>query len=95
MHRYFLIPILSFFGFICLFVIYLQFINENWKFLVPKKDLPLICDDDSFVKLYKIYKPATIKPKLLNVFTGSLKGPSLTLSHHLEASPIKPIASVD
>ena len=51
MHRYFLIPILSFFGFICLFVIYLQFINENWKFLVPKKDLPLICDDDSFVKL--------------------------------------------
>ena len=51
MHRYFLIPVLSFFGFICLFVIYLQFINENWKFLVPKKDLPLICDDDSFVKL--------------------------------------------
>jgi len=51
MHRYFLIPILSFFGFICLFVIYLQFINENWKFLVAKKDLPLICDDESFVKL--------------------------------------------
>ena len=51
MHRYFLIPILSFFGFICLFVIYLQFINEDWKFLVAKKDLPLICDDGSFVKL--------------------------------------------
>jgi len=42
----------------------------------------------SFVNLYKIYNPATIKPKLVNVFTGSLKIPSLTLSHHLEAWPI-------
>ncbi len=51
MNRYFLIPVLSFFGFICIFVIYLQFINENWKFLVPKEDLPLICDDETDVKL--------------------------------------------
>ena len=42
----------------------------------------------SFVNLYNIYSPATIKPKLVNVFIGSLKIPSLTLSHHLDASPI-------
>jgi hypothetical protein len=29
-----------------------------------------------------------MKPKFVNVLTGSLKIPSLTLSHHLEASPI-------
>lgn len=51
MHRYFLIPVLSFFGFICLFVIYLQFINEDWKFLVPKKELPTSCNDKADVKL--------------------------------------------
>ena len=51
MHRYFLIPVLSFFAFICIFVIYLQFINEDWKFLVPKEDLPLICNDESDVNL--------------------------------------------
>jgi hypothetical protein len=51
MHRYFLIPVLSFFGFICLFVIYLQFINEDWKFLVPKKELPTSCNDEADVKL--------------------------------------------
>ena len=51
MHRYFLIPVLSFFGFICLFVIYLQFIDENWKFLVPKKELPTSCNDKADVKL--------------------------------------------
>ena len=32
MHRYFLIPVLGFFAFICIFVIYLQFINDDWKF---------------------------------------------------------------
>ena len=51
MHRYFLIPVLGFFSFICVIVIYLQFINESWKFLVPKEDLPKICDDESDVKL--------------------------------------------
>ena len=43
----------------------------------------------------KIYKPITIKPKLLKVFTGSLKSPPETLSHHLDASPIRFDASVD
>ncbi len=51
MHRYFLIPVLGFFSFICVIVIYLQFINESWKFLVPKEDLPKICNDESDVKL--------------------------------------------
>ena len=51
MHRYFLIPVLSFFGCICIFVIYLQFINEDWKFLVPKKELPTICNDETDVEL--------------------------------------------
>ena len=51
MHRYFLIPVLSFFAFICLFVIYLQFINEDWKFLVPKEDLPVLCNDKADVAL--------------------------------------------
>ncbi len=51
MHRYFLIPVLSFFGFICVLVIYLQFINENWKFLVPKIPLPVACDDNIDVEL--------------------------------------------
>ena len=32
MHRYFLIPVLGFFAFICIFAIYLQFINDDWKF---------------------------------------------------------------
>ena len=51
MHRYFLIPVLSFFAFICLFVIYLQFINEDWKFLVPKEDLPVLCNDKADVAI--------------------------------------------
>jgi hypothetical protein len=32
---------------------------------------------------------------LLKVFTGSRKAPSLTLSHHLEASPMNANDSVD
>jgi len=36
-----------------------------------------------------MYKPTNIKPKLLSVLIGSLKGPSLILSHHLDASPMK------
>ena len=51
MNRYFLIPVLSFFGCICIFVIYLQFINEDWKFLVPKKELPTSCNDETDVEL--------------------------------------------
>lgn len=36
-----------------------------------------------------------MKPKLLSVLTGSLKSPSDTLSHHLEASPIRFAVSDD
>ena len=46
MHRYFLIPMVGFFVIICIFVIYLQFINEDWKFLVPKIPLPEACNDN-------------------------------------------------
>jgi len=45
MHRYFLIPMVGFFVIICIFVIYLQFINEDWKFLAPKIPLPEACND--------------------------------------------------
>ena len=51
MHRYFLIPVLGFFGIICIFVFYLQFINEDWKFIVPKKQLPEICNDNTNIEL--------------------------------------------
>ena len=45
MHRYFLIPMIGFFAVILGFVIYLQFRNENWKYLVPKPILPDSCND--------------------------------------------------
>ena len=51
----------------------------------PEKSLK----DVSFVNVYKMYSPATINPKFVKVFIGSLKAPALILSHHLEASPIK------
>ena len=51
MHRYFLIPMIGFFLVILGFVIYLQFINENWKYLVPKANLPDSCNDLSDVEL--------------------------------------------
>ena len=41
MHRYFLIPMIGFFLVILGFVIYFQFINENWKYLVPKPEAML------------------------------------------------------
>jgi hypothetical protein len=49
----------------------------------------------SLHKIQKRYKPTTIKPKLLSVLIGSLKIPSETLSHHLDASPIKVSDSTD
>ena len=49
----------------------------------------------SLDKTQNIYKPTSIKPKLLRVFTGSLKRPPETLSHHLDASPIRYAASFD
>tara|TARA_Y100001970_G_scaffold95617_1_gene120422 strand:- start:2060 stop:3031 length:972 start_codon:yes stop_codon:yes gene_type:complete len=51
MHRYFLIPVISFFLIVLGFVLYLQFINENWKYLSPKIDLPSACNDKNEVKL--------------------------------------------
>mgnify|MGYP001186676544 CR=1 FL=1 len=51
MHRYFLIPVISFFIIIVCFVIYLQFINDDWKFLVPKTTLPDTCNDEDDVKI--------------------------------------------
>ena len=51
MHRYFLIPMIGFFIIVCCFVIYLQFINEDWKFLVPKTPLPDYCDDNTDIEL--------------------------------------------
>ena len=50
MHRYFLIPVVGFFIIICGFVIYLQFINEDWKFIGPKIILPDSCNDNIDVK---------------------------------------------
>ena len=43
----------------------------------------------SLHKVQKINKPIIMKPKLVNVLTGSLKRPPETFSHHLDASPIK------
>ena len=50
MHRYFLIPFIGFFIIIALFVFFLQFINEDWKFLVPKVDLPKSCNNNTEIE---------------------------------------------
>ena len=46
MHRYFLIPFIGFFIFVSIFVFFLQFINEDWKFIAPKVPLPEGCDNN-------------------------------------------------
>ena len=46
MHRYFLIPFIGFFIIVSIFVFFLQFINEDWKFIAPKVPLPEGCDND-------------------------------------------------
>ena len=46
MHRYFLIPFIGFFIIVSNFVFFLQFINEDWKFIAPKIPLPEGCDND-------------------------------------------------
>ena len=46
MHRYFLIPFIGFFTFVSAFVFFLQFINEDWKFIAPKVPLPEDCDNN-------------------------------------------------
>ena len=51
MHRYFVIPMIGFFLVVLAFVIYLQVINENWKYLVPKPELPDSCNDREELQL--------------------------------------------
>ena len=53
MHKYFLFPTLIFFVIISLFVIYLQYINEDWKYGVigNKKIIPDICDDQQDIEI--------------------------------------------
>ena len=46
MHRYFLIPFIGFFIIVSIFVFFLQFINEDWKFIAPKVPLPKNCDNN-------------------------------------------------
>ena len=46
MHRYFLIPFIGFFIIVSIFVFFLQFINEDWKFIVTKVPLPEGCDNN-------------------------------------------------
>ena len=55
MNRYFIIPVTIFFTLICIFVFYLQFIDEDWKFMAPKKIIPKICNDEKEVEI--IYHP--------------------------------------
>ena len=51
MHRYFVIPMIGFFLMVLAFIIYLQVINENWKYLVPKPKLPDSCNDREELQL--------------------------------------------
>ena len=41
----------SFFLVVLVFVIYLQVINEDWKYLVPKPELPDSCNDNEVLQL--------------------------------------------
>ena len=43
----------------------------------------------SLLKIQNINKPVMINPKLLRALTGSLKYPSLILSHQRETDPIE------
>ena len=53
MHKYFLIPVSIFFLIISIFVFYLQYISDDWKFVVVgnKKIIPKICNDQGDVKI--------------------------------------------
>lgn len=51
MHRYFVIPMVGFFTVVLAFVIYLQVINDHWKYLVPKPELPDSCNDNEDLQL--------------------------------------------
>ena len=50
MHRYFVIPMVGFFLVVLAFIIYLQVFNDNWKYLVPKPELPVSCKDNEDLK---------------------------------------------
>ena len=51
MNKYFLFPIIIFFIIISIFVFYLQFIYEDWKFIAPKKIIPQICNDKAELEI--------------------------------------------
>ena len=51
MNKYFLFPIIIFFIIISIFVFYLQFIYEDWKFISPKKIIPEICNDKAEIEI--------------------------------------------
>ena len=55
MHKYFLIPIITFFVIICLIVFYHQYVYEDWKYGIIGKNkeivIPDICDDKSDIKI--------------------------------------------
>ena len=50
MSKYFIIPIIIFFTIISLIVFYLEYVNENWKFIAPKKIIPDICNNSNSVE---------------------------------------------
>jgi hypothetical protein len=54
--------------------------------VTPKNGLSVFVDSLEIIQ--NIYSPMTMKPRLLNVLTGSLKRPPETVSHHLEAEPM-------
>ncbi len=51
MNKYFIIPVIVFFSIICIFLFYLQYINEDWKFIAPQKIIPKICSDDNDIAI--------------------------------------------
>ncbi len=55
MHKYFLIPIITFFVIICLIVFYLQYVYEDWKYRIIGENkeivIPDICDNKSDIKI--------------------------------------------
>lgn len=53
MHRYFVIPMVVFFTIIAGLVFYMNYINDDWKYLVPKPVLPESCNDNADVKLIR------------------------------------------
>ena len=59
MHHLFCYTCNYFFVLICGFIIYLQYINEDWKYLVPKPILPDSCNDNTDIE-FVIHKSDNI-----------------------------------